>query len=179
MNNWLNFYKNKLTERYLQSLEKRYTPFITLLKKEIKKGYKIAEFGCGISNITKLIIDSYKECTYWVTDKDSDMLKLSELNIKKKIKYILFDILNQFDKKFDIIHSHGVLEHLSPNNIKKAINNQLKICSNLIHYVPSSKYNYKSFGDELLLSKQEWRALVNPTEIIEFNKGYDLILVWK
>lgn len=177
MNTWLGFYQNKLNKNYLSNLEDKYTFFISLLKTEMEGKQTIAEFGCGISNITKLIMNNNSE--FSVIDNNTNMLKLSRSNLNKNINYILLDITKRYNKNFDLIHSHGVLEHLSINNIKKSIGNQLKISNNLFHYVPSNKYNYKSFGDELLLSKEQWKGLVNPDEIIEFNNGYDLILKWR
>jgi hypothetical protein len=44
--------------------------------------------------------------------------------------------------------------------------------------VPGEKYKEPSFGDERLLSIEKWMDL-NPTDIIEFNEGFDLILYWK
>ena len=177
MKTWLEFYQNKMNKGYLNNLEDRYIFFINLLRKEITGKNNIAEFGCGISNITKLIIN--KRSNFTVIDNNNDMLRLSEINLDKNINYMLGNITQRMNLKSDLIHSHGVLEHFSVNNIKKVINNQLKISNNLIHYVPSNKYSYKSFGDELLLSKEEWEELVNPDEIIEFNNGYDLILKWR
>lgn len=48
-----------------------------------------------------------------------------------------------------------------------------------IHYVPSSKYEKPSFGDERLMTPAEWVAIAAPTSIVEFNDGYDLALIWE
>ena len=35
-----------------------------------------------------------------------------------------------------------------------------------------------SFGDERLMSAWEWKRKFQPSSIIEFNEGKDLVLVW-
>jgi len=172
---WNNFYKDKLNDKYLNYIKTKYTPYIEVVK---SSGNSYLEIGCGISSITKLIYEKNK--AFIVTDKDPFMLRLSKLNLKAlNVKIKKMDATNPFDIRTDVIHSHGMLEHLTPNQMKQSIDCSLSQCKTLIHYVPSNKYDYKSYGDELLLSPKEWKQLVNPTEIIEFNKRYDLILIWR
>ena len=172
---WNNFYKDKLNDKYLNYIKTKYSPYIEIVK---SSGNSYLEIGGGIGSITKLIYDNLK--SFIVTDKDPFMLKLSQINLKSlDVKIKKLDATKPFNIKADVIHSHGMLEHLSFKQIKQNIVFSTKNCKTLIHYVPSNKYTYKSFGDELLLSPNEWKQLVNPTEIIEFNKGYDLILIWR
>jgi len=177
---WNDFYHNRLGESYRKYVEQRYSPFINEIVREMVGKQVVVETGCGIGTITKILHKIVREQDYLVLDNNREMLNLTVKNLGEIVglKVAQFDIQNKLDRKVDILHSHGVLEHLSIEGIKKCIANQLAICKTLIHYVPSSKYNYKSFGDELLLSANEWRGLVSPDRVIEFNNGYDLILKW-
>ena len=173
MSNWLNFYKDKQNDRYLEYINTKYSPFLSLLQKEIKKAStkKIMEIGCGLGSITKLLTTN-KETI--VVDKNESLMNFIDLKAKKVVR----DITKPFIEKVDLIHSHGLLEHLSDLQIKQTIREELKCSSLLVHYVPSNKYTNKSFGDERLLTPKQWKEICSPSNIIEFNNGLDLILIW-
>ncbi|OQY10304.1 MAG: hypothetical protein B6I28_01270 [Fusobacteriia bacterium 4572_132] len=174
--NWYNFYKDRLNISYNKHIEKKYSLFIKEIEKLINPNSTILEMGSGIGSITK-ILNKRKKGNFLISDINKNMLKLSNQNLKS-IPSFIFDIKNHLYKKVDIIHCHGVLEHFDNTDIQKIIKNQLKSCTHLIHYVPSNKYKIQSFGDERLLSKEEWFNLIKPKEIIAFNNNYDLILKW-
>ncbi len=180
MSNWHDYYKNRVNNiKYEEYFYNKYNPFINCILKNINGEDKILEMGCGTALITKLISRGRSDVNFNISDNDPSMLKLSELNLNNKnIDKALMDIKKPLNNKFSIIHSHGVLEHFNPSEIKEIINIQLKASKYLIHYVPSGNYKNKGFGDELLISKESWQDIAGPDDIIEFNKGYDLILIW-
>jgi len=80
-------------------------------------------------------------------------------------------------KEFDIVFSHGVLEHFNNDEIK-IILDQCRDCSAIsISYVPSNLYEVSSRGGERLMSVKEWLTIYPFKDIIEFNEGKDLILI--
>jgi len=179
---WYEFYKNKCNEQYYQYICSKYYRFIYEIFEHLKDNMSIGEFGCGIGNITKMLIKYNPYSFHNLIDSSSSILDLANNHLRNtngRYDLTQWDILEPYKIKFDLIHSHGVLEHFSNQDITKIINNQLAISPLLIHYVPSDKYDYKSFGDERLLPKEYWRREFKPTEIIEFNNGYDLILKWR
>ncbi len=179
---WCEFYKNKANENYYNYITCKYKCFIDEIKKELKVRKSVIEMGCGLGNITKALIRENKNCQYKIIDNKSDIIELAIKHIDcSVVDWDLFDITMPFpyNERCDLIHSHGVLEHFSDDQIHEILKNQLKISPVLIHYVPSNKYDYKSYGDERLLSKEYWKENFNPTDIIEFNNGYDLILKWR
>lgn len=178
MNKWFEFYRNRIENiSYEEYFNKKYGIFLGYLSQNIKEGYKVLEVGCGTSLVTKSLYRNNTQFT--VADNNRKMLELSEINLKgTPVKKKLWDIRKQLKRRFDVIYSHGVLEHFNLNEIKTIIRNQLKCSKLLVHYVPSYKYGQQSFGDELLLSKYEWAYELGPSEVIEFNRGYDLILIW-
>ena len=182
---WYDFYKNKVNKQYYYHITRKYKPFIDEIKKELREDQytHLIEMGCGIGSITKYFLKKLPYNKYTVIDNDVQMLGLTAKNfqdvISENVIIQLFDITFPYFQTGDIIHSHGVLEHFDDCFIEKIIYSQLKVAPIVIHYVPSNKYDYKSFGDERLLSKEYWMKHFNPTEIIEFNNGYDLILKWR
>ena len=177
-NLWGNFYQKKLNDSYLSYLKSSYSPFINEINGLLRKGFKVAEMGCGMGNITKILHESRDDFNSICFDNNVDMLRLSEFNLGNDFIVRKHDIVNLLEESFDLIHSHGVLEHLSIDEMKQVIKNQLKMSKRLVHYVPTSKYSYKSFGDEKLLSIKEWKEALNPDESIDFNNSKDLILIW-
>jgi cyclopropane fatty-acyl-phospholipid synthase-like methyltransferase len=179
MNSWYNFYKDRTNNKsYEKYFENKYKPFLNIIKQQLKSNSNNLEVGCGTSLVTKLIYSN--KSRYSVLDKDKEIMKLTNINLKYKIvKRILQDIRQPIQNKYDVIYSHGVLEHFSKREIKQIVNNLKNNSKINVHYVPTNKYKIPSFGDELLISKKDWEKLTKPNSIIEFNNGYDLILIWK
>ncbi len=165
MNNWYEFYKNRINSTYQQYFEKRYEPFLNMIKGENPE--EIFEAGCGIGSVSKYIVDHTNiECCG--IDLCPDMVSLANRNLNATD---MFEKCNIFDYSTDTLTvTHGVLEHFSDEDIIRI----LKLYPNSIHYVPLDKYITPSFGDERLLSVEHWIRLVNPREYILFNNGYDL-----
>jgi len=174
MNEWATFYKDRLNESYYKHINKRYSPFIKEIKRNLSKDLTVVELGCGIGSISRSLKSS--KCKLICVDNNSSMLKMSKRNKLSHAIFIKQDITKSYKIKADIAHSHGVLEHFSDEQIRKIIKIQKKQYKTLIHYVPSKKYKNPSFGDERLMTVNQWKRICNPDEIIEFNNGYDLIL---
>ena len=166
---WKEFYKNRLNDNYFSHVKNQYRKFIDEVENTFNTNDIVMEVGCGIGSITKALIER-KKAKYFLSDVNEEMLKLTEKNVCRK--GMNYNILDKLPFHVDVIHSHGVLEHFEPEEVKKIINNQRAVCRKLVHYVPSNKYDYKSFGDEMLLSKEEWKKIICPYEIKEFNNGY-------
>ena len=178
MNKWYEFYKSRIeSTTYEDYFRKKYAPFIEYLDAQIHPGMKIGEFGCGTSLVTKVLHTN--KCMFKVVDNNAGMLELTKLVLgNMRVEKKLHDITQPLDEKFDLIHSHGVLEHFEPYAISHIISMQLKACPHLVHYVPSKKYCKPSFGDEHLWTAEEWKKWVGVPEVKEFNDGYDLMLIW-
>jgi hypothetical protein len=107
------------------------------------------------------------------------MVKLASINLYEGFPVEVGDARYPTGRLPDVIHSHGLLEHFSDEDIRKIIkascNDGARV---IVHYVPSDRYEQPSFGDERLMSAGQWHEIVAPHNIIEFNDGYDLALVW-
>jgi hypothetical protein len=113
------------------------------------------------------------EATFILIDGDVDILKLAKQNLP--VGHITFvqGSHNALRIKGDILISHGVLEHLSDELIKKSLRHEFK---HSIHYVPGIKYETPSFGDERLMGEGFWRHITKH-QVVPFNNGYDYLLI--
>jgi SAM-dependent methyltransferase len=176
MSRWSDFYQQRSTKQYRDYLANQYATFVSLIKDV--QGKVVLEAGCGTGAISRILIESNQSNRYIVGDVCADMLAIASRSLPD-VEAVLLDILNPLSIEADIIHSHGVLEHFSDAQIKQIVDNQLKITKNLVHYVPGAAHRTPSFGDERLMIASEWKAIANPTRIVEFNCGHDLALIWE
>lgn len=182
---WYKFYQDRQNIIYKKHIETRYEEFIHYIINSLpdkgKKPIHIHEAGCGAANLSAALYKQLKELelNFHITlsDKCPDMLELAHENLSEGYK-ALIDMTKDRLPTADVIFSHGVLEHFDNQTITKIVANQLQSANKVIHYVPSDKYSKPSFGDERLMSAEQWQEICNPTYIEEFNKGYDLILSW-
>lgn len=164
MNNWSQFYKDRVNSSYQDYFEKRYHLFLEFIKQQGIS--EIKEMGCGIGSVSKALTKQGYNCSGF--DLCEKMVWLSKENEPSGNFYQgnIFDVIIPVDV---VGVSHGVLEHFSDEQIKR-------ICEQnkgSVHYVPLDKYKTPSFGDERLLSYDYWIKLVNPTDFILFNDGHD------
>jgi len=64
-----------------------------------------------------------------------------------------------------LIYHQGLLEHLSDDEIKQLLNLQTTNSFAVIFSVPSKFYGKQDFGDERLLTLEEWKKILKPFEI--------------
>ena len=183
-NDFYNVCESRMTPRYREYVESRYWTFLQTIKENLPYfNAKVAEFGCGAANISRALHRIQIELGYVLIDADPRMLRLAQANMSEVTKCFELkeaDITKPiYLPEVDLIHSHGVLEHFSDEQIRTIIRNQLALTPHLVHYVPGAKYEHPSFGDERLLTPEQWSKICKPDQIIEFNDGFDLILIWR
>lgn len=178
MSKWSDFYSSRMeSETYLEYFSKKYSIFLQYLRYNMRFKKRVAELGCGTSLVTKLVWQP--NIKFSVGDIDQDMLNLSKKQLGTlPVTISKCNLLKPLLGSFDLIYSHGVLEHFSNRQLRIIVSNQLEQCNHLIHYVPSNKYLHPSFGDERLMTPNDWKRIVHPDRVISFNNGYDLILEW-
>lgn len=181
---WAKFYAERNTEGYYEHVVSKYAPHIQAVNSCIRKGDRVIEFGCGLCNVTrKLALEDKKDAIFVGLDKEVEMLRLSQQNVERaglpynRILFYQGDARNG-TLYGEVAHSHGLLEHFQDVDIRRIIDNQLGRFRNIVHYVPGAKYEKPSFGDERLMTPEQWHEICKPDEIVEFNEGYDLILRW-
>jgi len=162
VNNWYNFYYERMNDRYRDHIASRYWDFIDYIIENSRGAEKIHEAGCGAANISR-IVSKFTNAKLVLTDKCPQMLNLAKQNMKETEGYetALVNLLNDTCPDSDVVYSHGVLEHFDDEQIRTIVENQLKSAKTVIHYVPSAKYSSPSFGDERLMTVDKWKEICN------------------
>jgi SAM-dependent methyltransferase len=194
MSKWSEFYQQRLNDTYRSHLQERYRPFLNeIIKASLRlvnnTSLTFGEFGCGAGNISILLSKMMPFSTHHLLDNDPDMLSLCQKNINNLIEGTSSQrnfTLRQHDilvssnlPEFDIIFSHGVLEHFNDRDINEIIRIQKQLSNNIIHYVPGLLHGTPSFGDERLMTVEDWQRICHPDEVMTFNYGYDYVLMWR
>lgn len=184
---WYDFYKDRDPERYLRYAQRRYEPFIAVIQAFIKPGSLVMEVGCGMGTISRaLYLNGAPAKQFILVDRDPAMVGMAAWNTRyfEESRIRLFDcdafalLTDTRIGPVDLIHGHGFLEHFSDKEIEQLIYVQKHIARCVIHYVPGEKYATPSFGDERLMSIDEWKKIAKPDVAVPFNDGFDYILIW-
>lgn len=184
MNEWPEFYKQRVNSpSYFEYFCKKYKVFLKeIIKHTPNYTYGIGEFGCGIGTTSKYLLAKSKHKQH-LLDNNERMLEMAKQNLSNhttnQCSYSCQDITKKPQHgRYDLIHSHGVLEHFSDSDIINILTKQASLTDVIIHYVPTNGYTNPSFGDERLMPVERWADILsdfNP-HLIPFNEGKDLII---
>lgn len=67
---------------------------------------------------------------------------------------------------FGLVYHQGLLEHFSDDKIQELLKLQVKHSFAVIFSVPSFCYGYQDFGDERLLSIEQWQEVLSPFDVL-------------
>ncbi len=182
MKTWDEFYASRVNYDFYESyFRKRYKVFLDYI---LSFGARVVkEEGIGIGSVYKQLIKSTPFVEYVGSDVSEKMLNLCKINNKNNLEHIdllqedMINYIPPFAEEYDLLITHGVLEHFSDKQIQEIWYRQNCMSDAVIAYVPTNKYLKPSFGDERLMSVDKWVELLKPDDYVTFNNGYDLLLV--
>ncbi len=178
-NSWGDFYaKDTLTKNLVQTSANTHKEMFWIVK-----GYypdKVREDGTGTGEMASYLswpkqetdgreINKHKIKSVQALDADPEVIKLVKSNIEAtdgKVEVIEGNLLEHDDKE-DLIFSQGLLEHLSDEDMRKVVDHQLECAPVVIHSVPNANYGKLDFGNERLLTDQQYYNIF---------KGYDIYI---
>lgn len=173
---WKDFYNSRINNPVYESyFKEQYRDFLHELKAYSKGRAYVVEVGCGTGLVSKLL----RQKDLFITDCSKEMLELTEHNFISKVNRKVYSILERPSFRGEVVHSHGVLEHFNPMQLKQIRRNLTQAGEVNIHYVPTAGYARKSFGNENLWSVEAWLDIIKPDRYIISNEGKDLTLIWK
>lgn len=182
MSAWKAFYEGREGHEYREYVRKRYAPFISAISSRIAARDLVMELGTGTGTITSLLAASdWEQRRCVATDIDPAMVQIAKqrmTDLKLDVAVYKEDALNgAFVTNGDVVHSHGMLEHFSDDDIRRIIG-RYRSARVQVHYVPGL-YKEPTFGDERLMGVDEWWRICKPSQIITFNDGLDYALVFE
>lgn len=82
--------------------------------------------------------------------------------LRGRARFLATDAFNLAfaDGAFDVAFSQGFFEHFSDEEIARLLAEQSRVARYVVLSVPNRSYRVQDFGDERLLSRAEWEALL-------------------
>lgn len=165
-------------KNYVKLAVQKRKELVNIIMKYSDENTKILEAGCGTSSIS--IFLSRKGYEVECIDNNGDMLLLAQTMNQKlngNARYLLDDIekMHYSSQQFNIVFSHGVLEHFNNKGKIKIINEGLRVASLYIISVPTIwDISNNLIGDEILWTIKKWKQFFkgNGYKIVEMQKAY-------
>lgn len=177
---WKEYFKGRpLTiERFIDDTSD-HKPFLSEIASLGHKDKEMLEVGCG--NGTHSIFISYFGHDVTSIDNNREVLNIAERNnslFNGKVAFKEADAFNLpfEDNRFAICFSQGFFEHFNNHNIRDLLREQLRVSHVVIFSVPTCYFGNREFGNERLMSKQDWLNImpefnVEKTAYYYFRKG--------
>lgn len=182
MSPWKSFYEGREGNDYLQYVKKRYAPYIDAIQSRIELFDLVLELGTGTGTITHALCDdkdwSQHRPRIAASDIDDDMITIARNRLNGcDVAVFKLDAKATIGPRADVVHSHGMLEHFDDDTINLIISNY-RSARVQVHYV-TGLYDAPTFGDERLMSVDDWWRICKPSQIITFNEGLDYALIFE
>jgi|SRR3989344_21724 len=178
---WGDFYKEEKDFEFLVDNAKCHIPMFKSIFKENPK--KLLEVGTGTGSMSVFL--SYLGFEVTSLDNDKKVLEKARKhsdNFNGKVKFVFGDGFKMPFKNssYDVSFHQGLLEHFSDEEIYKLLDEQLRVSEAVVLSVPNNRYPTKDFGNERLLSKEEWDKMLSRKykiiESFEYNPFTKIIL---
>jgi len=190
MRNWSEIYQKKIEalggpKKYLSSKVKEKSLLLKKISYYAGPNGKILEAGCGTGVLSTFL--SNQGFTVTAVDIDEDMLNIAKKISENFLDHPIFKKMDLFNLEFnnhsfDLVFSHGVLEHFKDNEITALLKKQLEIAKIVIFSVPSNYLTKKDrfFGNERFLSEEKWKKLIEKADaFIMETFGFHYLIGWR
>lgn len=161
---WHEYYSKEITLKdYLGHLSTHATLFEFIIE---QKPRKILEIGTGTGSMSIFLSHlGYEVVSIDNNEKVLERAKKLSDTLLGRVKFLLCDAFKLGNKfkasNFDVVFSHGFLEHFDRGEIEALIKEQLKVGKVVFFSVPSKYHVTKEFGDERLWGIEEWTKILS------------------
>jgi len=165
--NWHKYYQAPLTLESL--LGNFYGQKEFLLAIADSGARKLLEVGTGSGAMS--IFFSWLGFEVAAVDIDPQVITKAKREAERfngRVEFAVADALHlpYPNNSFDLIFHQGLLEHFLDEDIHKLLAEQLRCAPKVILSVPNCWYPRRDFGNERLMSKARWEAILTPFKII-------------
>lgn len=124
---------------------------------------RVLEVGAGTGSHS--IFLSYSGCRAVSVDLSAPLIERCvrhNSRLRGSARFVAMDAfrLGFADNSFDAVFSQGFFEHFSDVEIEALLAEQSRVGRRVVFSVPNRQYRVQDFGDERLLSKEEWETLL-------------------
>ncbi len=136
---------------------------------------RILEVGCGSGTLSVFMSHLGNDVT--AVDRDEvvlDRAVKASRSLNGNVKFVKADAFNLpfRDKEFDVAFSQGVVEHFSDGDMLKLLREQLRVAKKVFFSVPNKAYKHKDFGNERLMTKEQWEKILSGFNIFVSESYY-------
>jgi len=179
---WDSWTEDFIKDRWQTDVHSQHKWFLD--KVRLLKPKSILEVGCGFGrNIKFLIENGVKPDSITGVDISSRMIKFARDYISNNRVKLSVIAIENFDerKNFDLVFTHGVLMHIPPNNIEKALDNIIRISKKHLILIEQNYSPPKSDKSSSYTFVHNYKRLLKKDnlDIIEYRSdkklGLDLI----
>jgi SAM-dependent methyltransferase len=178
---WHEYYREKLTiPQFLTNLN-AHSILFEKITEENPNRMKVLEVGVGTGSMS--IFLSWLGYEVVGIDNNKKVLEQAKRNVKRfngKVKLVLCDaffLSEKFGDEFDVAFSQGLLEHFNDEEISSLVDEQLKVAKTVYFSVPSYFYPQQDFGNERLMTVEEWKTILKKFNL-NFIDYYLPSIVW-
>lgn len=155
---WDRFYERRLTvEQHLENLWAHAPLFGAVLASDPRT---VLEVGIGTGTMSRFLASVGLDVT--AVDNDAAVVERARKEARKVTMEIrvadAFRLAEDFEPgAFDVAYSQGFFEHFADDAIVELVRAQLAVAETVVFSVPSARYPTRDFGDERLLTAEQWR----------------------
>jgi trans-aconitate methyltransferase len=128
------------------------------------------EAGCGPAIMASFLSMAGVRTT--AIDNDPAVLDIARRRSERwpvAPEFLEHDIfrLHELGRAWDVVFSQGVLEHFDDDAIRTISRESLAVAPRFVFSVPSKHYGHRDFGDERLMTPQQWAAILSGVGRVE------------
>jgi SAM-dependent methyltransferase len=148
----------------------RHARFVEELARWVKVGSRVLEVGSGTGVIGWPLAQAGVKVVS--LDNDQEILEMAKLNAKTlgaSIEYVFGDALHlgYADGEFDLVYSHGLLEHFGDEELEKAIYEHRRVGKMVVVGMPLVGCRDGAFGNERWRTLDEWTGILDKAGLIK------------
>lgn len=134
------------------------------------------EAGCGTAGMSVFLQMAGVHAT--ACDIDEEVLALATRTAaawNAPVQVVERDLfaLSQSPERYDVVFSQGVLEHFDDERIRAAAREALAVAPVFAFSVPTKYYGHRDFGDERLMTDDQWREILAPVGAAEVSYYFE------
>jgi len=161
---WCQYYRERplSLERYVNDIW-THRPFLSEIASIGQEDKEMLEVGSGSSALS--IFLSHLGYKIVSIDNDEGVLNTARQNntlLNGRVAFKKADACNLpfEDNRFDVCFSQGFFEHFDDDNIRKLLDEQMRVSNVVIFSIPTFWYPSQDFGNERLMKKEDWLEIL-------------------